>query len=346
MDIKGRKFKDNSNGKIFTVVSVFDNIAILDNRTKIAVSKLVEGNQFSMVEPSQQINESNKSTNYLTERNINPDDFLNNKGPSWVNNISKQVGNINTSNLSDNIDTSPMVNMDSRAGAPALRPGEKSKPFGNNQPPQQQRHQQQRQDNTPIVQEEDPEFAKQELLKKYAQQNQQNDPTVAARRQMESLKKYMDEEDITAMNGPEIQVNDLGVEFPPLEQRERPQVKMIEPENIIEEIENNQVVDEPIEQEKKIQNSEVVKKTITQEDPIIMLFNNAKRNYELKFNLELDKMIPNPSFIALMEDSYSVSIIDFLADEFTKKIISDPEFIKGKIKEQIEKIVYNKENDK
>ena len=43
-----------------------------------------------------------------------------------------------------------------------------------------------------------------------------------------------------------------------------------------------------------------------------------------------------------MEDSYTTSIIDYLADEFTNKLLSDPSEIKRRIKDEIVKIVYPK----
>lgn len=81
---------------------------------------------------------------------------------------------------------------------------------------------------------------------------------------------------------------------------------------------------------------------VTQEDPMITMFKNAKRNTDIKITLEVEDKIPRPEFIELMEDSYEVSIIDFLSDEFTKKILENPSIIKDKIKKEIENIVYKK----
>mgnify|MGYP000936755767 CR=1 FL=1 len=81
------------------------------------------------------------------------------------------------------------------------------------------------------------------------------------------------------------------------------------------------------------------------DDPMINLFKNVKKNTDFKISIEILNKIPRPDFIEMMEDSYEVSIIDYLSDEFTKKIISDPSIIKDKIKEEIKRIVY-KENKK
>ena len=81
------------------------------------------------------------------------------------------------------------------------------------------------------------------------------------------------------------------------------------------------------------------------DDPMINLFKNVKKNTDFKISIEILNKIPRPDFTEMMEDSYEVSIIDYLSDEFTKKIISDPSIIKDKIKEEIKRIVY-KENKK
>jgi hypothetical protein len=46
----------------------------------------------------------------------------------------------------------------------------------------------------------------------------------------------------------------------------------------------------------------------------------------------------------MMEDSYEVSIIDFLSDEFTKEVLNNPQIIKESIKNKIKEIVYGKVN--
>lgn len=85
---------------------------------------------------------------------------------------------------------------------------------------------------------------------------------------------------------------------------------------------------------------------LIKEDPMITMFKNAKRNTEIKISFDLLDKIPKPEFIELMEDSYEVSIINFLSDEFTKKILGDPSIIKEKVKSEIERIVYKKKLEK
>ena len=84
----------------------------------------------------------------------------------------------------------------------------------------------------------------------------------------------------------------------------------------------------------------------TKEDPMITMFKNIKRNTEFKISIDIINKIPRPDFIEMMEDSYEVSIIEFLSKEFTKSIINDPSIIENKIKEEINNLVYKKNETK
>lgn len=76
------------------------------------------------------------------------------------------------------------------------------------------------------------------------------------------------------------------------------------------------------------------------EDPIITMFKRTKRNVNFNVNVEISDKIPRLDFIEMMEDSYEISMIDFLADEFTNKILSDPTQIRETIKNKIKQLVY------
>lgn len=80
------------------------------------------------------------------------------------------------------------------------------------------------------------------------------------------------------------------------------------------------------------------------EDPIITMFRKTKRNVELNIGIDISEKIPRLDFIEMMEDSYEISMIDFLADEFTNKIIQDPSIIRNKIKDKINELVYGVES--
>jgi division protein CdvB (Snf7/Vps24/ESCRT-III family) len=73
------------------------------------------------------------------------------------------------------------------------------------------------------------------------------------------------------------------------------------------------------------------------------MFKRAKRNTDFSVDIEVVNKLPRLDFIEMMEDSYDVSMIDYLADEFTNKIIQDPSIIRNKIKDKINELVYGVE---
>jgi hypothetical protein len=85
-------------------------------------------------------------------------------------------------------------------------------------------------------------------------------------------------------------------------------------------------------------------KVVEVEDPIITMFRKTKRNVNFNFSFNVTDKIPRLDFIEMMEDSYEISMIEFLADEFTSKILSDPSSIKEKIKNEITRLVYGSIN--
>lgn len=82
---------------------------------------------------------------------------------------------------------------------------------------------------------------------------------------------------------------------------------------------------------------------VSQNDPITNMFKNVKRNVSFKMNIEISNKIPRLDFIEMMEDSYEVSIIDYLAEEFTQNLLKNPSLIKDMIKDRIKKVVYGAE---
>jgi hypothetical protein len=75
-------------------------------------------------------------------------------------------------------------------------------------------------------------------------------------------------------------------------------------------------------------------------DPVTQMFKNVKRGVEFKMTLEISNKIPRIDFIEMMEDSYEISIIDFLATEFTNNLLQNPEKIKETIADRIKQVVY------
>jgi len=76
------------------------------------------------------------------------------------------------------------------------------------------------------------------------------------------------------------------------------------------------------------------------EDPIITMFKNAKKNIDFSIDLKVEGKIPRIDFIEMMEDSYEISIIEFLADEFTNDLLKNPTKLKLKIISELRKKVY------
>lgn len=167
-------------------------------------------------------------------------------------------------------------------------------------------------DDTSIVTPYDPEEEKRALL---AKAKQMANPANSVSKQIESLKAFMDEDD------------DLNIHLP---------------NNINQEVAQT-IVKEPVTQPSNI-NAPVPLQQVTQpkvqDDPMVTMFKNTKKNTDLKISFDVVNKIPRPDFIEMMEDSYEVSIIDYLADQFTQDIIKDPSIIREKIKEEIKKIVY------
>jgi hypothetical protein len=79
---------------------------------------------------------------------------------------------------------------------------------------------------------------------------------------------------------------------------------------------------------------------INVEDPIITMFRNAKKNVEFSFDLKVDGKIPRLDFIEMMEDSYEISMIEFLAEEFTNDLLDNPAKLKMKIINELKRMVY------
>jgi hypothetical protein len=87
------------------------------------------------------------------------------------------------------------------------------------------------------------------------------------------------------------------------------------------------------------QPKEVVQR-VNFEDPIITMFRNAKRNVDFSINLKVEGKIPRLDFIEMMEDSYNISMIEFLADEFTNDLLENPNKLKMMVIQEIKNKVY------
>jgi len=77
-------------------------------------------------------------------------------------------------------------------------------------------------------------------------------------------------------------------------------------------------------------------------NPILMMFRNVKRSIDFSLEFKISDKIPRLDFIEMMEDSYETSIIEYLADEFTRKLLNDPTLIRNQIIDKINSLIKDK----
>jgi hypothetical protein len=116
--------------------------------------------------------------------------------------------------------------------------------------------------------------------------------------------------------------------------------KILNPVNIETDENDQRITKVSVNRQEKVQVSKTFVQPPVVDDPIIAMFKNVKRKVDFHTYITLSEKIPRLEFIELMEDSYNISIIDFLADEFTNKILNDPSIIREMIKSEITKKVY------
>lgn len=110
----------------------------------------------------------------------------------------------------------------------------------------------------------------------------------------------------------------------------------------------NQPINNPIQrvevQRGEVQSQPMRREVVQQvEDPIITMFKRTKRSVDFKISVDISDKIPRLDFIEMMEDSYEISMIDFLADEFTNKILQNPSLIRESVKNRIKQLVFGGE---
>lgn len=156
-----------------------------------------------------------------------------------------------------------------------------------------------------------------ELVRKYGVIE---DSTQSLQRQNEAFAKILGE--------------DSDNEFPqiPVRQFDEPPVQIVE----VNRDEMN-LVNQLSTQNSQQMNNQSVKQI---EDPIIAMFKRTKRSVDFKISVDVLDKIPRLDFIEMMEDSYEISIIDYLSDEFTNKILQDPSLIKESVRNKIKQLVY------
>jgi hypothetical protein len=104
-------------------------------------------------------------------------------------------------------------------------------------------------------------------------------------------------------------------------------------------VDRTSTVNQPVQTSQPLPQPEVNQR-VNFEDPIITMFKNAKKNVDFSIDLKVEGKIPRIDFIEMMEDSYEISIIEFLADEFTNDLLKNPSKLKMKIISELKKTVY------
>jgi hypothetical protein len=270
MSFANRTFRDNKTGEVVKVIDSFENIAILENKSKVSTDFLINPELY-------------------TEQ-IDPLNFFNNQGAYNI--LADKIKNIPTDFIKDDPGSSGL-DISSKISVDGIQPAMN--------------------ESAVVMMSEDDEKA--ELARKYGVNP---NPIEATSRQNEAFAKLLgeDSDELPVTNRlPDLIANDEPVQR--IEVDRDPQ---------------------PIQQ--------VIQQPVTQiEDPIITMFKNVKKSVDFKFNVEVSNKIPRLDFIEMMEDSYETSIIEFLANEFTNNILSNPDIIKDSIKERIKQLVYGFESN-
>ena len=270
MSFANRTFRDNKTGEVVKVIDSFENIAILENKSKVSTDFLINPELY-------------------TEQ-IDPLNFFNNQGAYNI--LADKIKNIPTDFIKDDPGSSGL-DISSKISVDGIQPSMN--------------------ESAVVMMSEDDEKA--ELARKYGVNP---NPIEATSRQNEAFAKLLgeDSDELPVTNRlPDLIANDEPVQR--IEVDRDPQ---------------------PIQQ--------VIQQPVTQiEDPIITMFKNVKKSVDFKFNVEVSNKIPRLDFIEMMEDSYETSIIEFLANEFTNNILSNPDIIKDSIKERIKQLVYGFESN-
>jgi len=182
-------------------------------------------------------------------------------------------------------------------------------------------------DNTSAILQSDPELEKLELARKYGA-SVQNETLGQINKQANAfmanplLAKILEEEGEIAPQAPP---------QPPVQQK--PYVPPVQETQVYQE--NNRATStqiEPVVEQKSNPMDSYI-------DPIISMFKKAKRNTDFKISFDVNNKIPRLDFIEMMEESYETSIIEFLAQEFTNQLLSNPSIIRDKIKDGIKKML-------
>jgi hypothetical protein len=268
MNFLNKTFKNRLTGDQFTIIDVYQNIAITSNKEKINTSLLLNDKLFIPV--NNNLTTESVSVKKVAEDIIDPNRFFNDQ--STYNTFAEKIKQIPLDKLpEDNVSNLPVSTDESAI----------------------------------IITDTDDEI--EELKRKYGATSVDD----SLRKQNEAFSKILNEEE--NLEQVEVKRDELNV-------------------NGQQQMEVNREYIEPPVQRFEAQ----------REDPILTMFKNVKRNLEFSIDFEINGKIPRLDFIEMMEDSYEISIIEYLADEFTQNLLNDPNLIKQRIISIIKQMIDNK----
>jgi len=82
-----------------------------------------------------------------------------------------------------------------------------------------------------------------------------------------------------------------------------------------------------------------IKKEVPKVDPIKMMFNMFKSNYSVKLNIPIEELIPNPSFIGMIQENVETDAVEYYANLISEKMLNDPTKLKEEIYNQLKTII-------
>lgn len=93
-------------------------------------------------------------------------------------------------------------------------------------------------------------------------------------------------------------------------------------------------------QQPQIEDIKPIQSNMNNGNTIPDMFKHVKRTLDFTATMNIEDKIPRIDFIKMWEESYDVSIIDYLTDDITSKLLSNPSDIKNLVHNTIETMVY------
>jgi hypothetical protein len=167
---KGKKYTDLTTGRVVEIKDHFEDIAILDNNSKIKLNRLLDKNFFDeYIDPNSFFKNDGLLSTFAQKIKQIPDELINNMNESSNSSISRN-GQVDLNNISGSTSIRPII-------------------------------------DEPAVLLSDPELEKEELMRKY---NIQNNPINEAQRQLEKFQQLLGEETTEPVQRVEVNRDESG----------------------------------------------------------------------------------------------------------------------------------------